>query len=121
MKIQQIFNIISVMQKITNIKLPIKKAYAIYSLSKQIDEYKSFFLQEERKLAEKFNVEIEENGKLTFKNSEDQIQFLKEHNEMLMQEFEDLKVVNLKFEDLGDETLSPQDIMMLEGVINFIE
>jgi hypothetical protein len=121
MNIQQIFNAIPVIQKITNFKLPIKKAYIIYSLSKQINEYKSFFFQEERKLAESCNAEISEDGKLTFKSPEDQVKFIQEHNEMFIQELEDFKAVDLKLDDLGDETLSPQDIMALEGVINFID
>lgn len=121
MTVQQIFNASLILQKLSSMKLPIKKAYAIYSLIKQINEYKNFFIQEEKKLVDKFNATIQENGRLVFQDAEDQIHFIEAHNQMYSQEFEEFKAVDLNFDDLSDETLSPQDIMALEGIINFIE
>ena len=121
MQVQQMLNSLPIVQKIMELKLPIKKAYAIYSLAKQINEQREFFINEEKKLISKFNAEILENGNIKFNTAEDQANFIKEHSELMEYEIENLQAVDFSFADLGDAEFTPMEIMQLEGVINFSE
>ena len=103
------------------LKLPIKKAYKIYNLAKFIEDKRQFFVQEERKLVDKFNAEILENGNIKFNSAEDQMIFSKEHADLMQYEIEELETLELNFDDLGDATFTAKDLMALEGAINFVE
>ena len=121
MNVQQMLNALPVLQKMMDLKLPMKKAYKVYSLAKAIEDKRQFFIDQERKLIESFGAEILENGNIKFKSAEDQISFSKEHFELLNCELEDFAAIELSFDDLGDATFTAKDLMALEGVINFVE
>lgn len=121
MTVQQMFNSFPVLQKLMELKLPIKKAYTIYNLIKQIDEQRKFFIQEEQKLINKFNAEVLPNGNIQFDSGESQAQFSQEHFNLMEYEIEDLKIVELTFEDLAEAEFTPRELMLLEGVVNIIE
>jgi hypothetical protein len=121
MKVNQMLNALPVLQKIMELKLPVKKAYKIYNLAKFIEDKRQFFIQEEKKLIEKFNAEILENGNIRFNSVEDQITFSQEHADLMNYEIEELETLELNFDDLGDAVFTPRDLMTLEGVINFVE
>lgn len=110
-----------VLNKLMELKLPIKKAYALYSLAKQINEYREFFINEEKKMVSKFNVQVAENGDLHFNSQEDQLAFIQEYNDLMSYEIEDVKSVELSFADLGGVEFTPMELSALDGVINFIE
>lgn len=120
MKVQQMLNSLPILQRMIELKLPIKKAYKVYSLAKQINEQQEFFIKEEKKLIEKFHAEILEGGKIKFNSPEDQTSFATEYAVLMQYEVADLDIIELSFEDLGDIEFTPKDIMMLEGVINFV-
>lgn len=120
MKVQQMLNSLPTLQRMMELKLPIKKAYSIYTLEKLINEQRNFFVNEEKKLIDKFNAEVLEGGKLKFKDTESQLGFVAEHNELMQYEI-DAVAIDLSFEDLGDAEFTPAELMQLEGVINFIE
>lgn len=120
MTVQKMLAALPGLQKMMELKLPIKKAHAIYSLAKQINEQREFFINEEKKMIEKFNVEIS-GGNLQFKSAEDQVQFVTEHNELMQYEVEGLKAVELSFADLGDLEITPAEMGTLDGVIIFVE
>ena len=119
MTVQQMFNALPILQRLMELKLPIKKAYKVYNLAKTINEKREFFINEEKKLIEKFNAQVSENGMLKFEKMEDQVNFLQEHEEMMNYEELDLEVLELDFDDLGDTEFSPIEVMQLEGVISF--
>lgn len=119
MTVQQMFNALPILQRLMELKLPIKKAYKVYNLAKVINEKREFFINEEKKLIEKFNAQVSENGMLKFEKMEDQVNFLQEHEEMMNYEELDLEVLELDFDDLGDTEFSPIEVMQLEGVISF--
>lgn len=121
MKVNQMLNALPVLQKIMELKLPIKKAYKIYNLAKSIEDKRQFFIQEEKKLINKFNAEILENGTIKFNSVEDQMTFSQEHEDLMNYEIEELGAIELNFEDLDDVEFTPRDFMTLEGVINFVE
>lgn len=121
MTLQQILNSVSVIQKMTELKLPIKKAYKIYSLAKQINNKRDFFINEEKKLIEQFHAEVAPNGQISFSNQEDQSQFIKEYSDLANYEIDDIEVLELKFDDLGDAEFSPNELAMLDGIVNFVD
>lgn len=121
MTVQQMLNALPVLQKMMDLKLPMKKAYKVYSLAKAIEDKRQFFVDQEKKLIEDCGAEILENGNIKFKSVEDQMKFSKEHLELLNCELEDFVTIELSFDDLGDATFTAKDLMALEGVINFVE
>lgn len=120
-KVQQIFNSISILQKILEVNMPIQKAYKISKLIKQIEEQQQFFSKEEQKLVAKFNGQIGEQGQITFNNVEDQIKFLQAHTEFLNYEIPDMQSIELTFADVEGAQFTAKDILLLEGVIDFKE
>ena len=120
MTVQQMLNALPILQRMMELKLPIKKAYAVYSLAKVINEQREFFINEEKKLIEKFNVEVLSNGNIRFEDTESQNEFVAEHNALMQYEV-NVVAIELSFEDLGNAEFTPVELMQLEGVINFIE
>lgn len=120
MTVQQMLNSLPILQRMMELKLPIKKAHGIYSLAKVINEQREFFINEEKKLIEKFNAEILEGGNIRFKDAESQAGFMTEHSVLMHYEV-DATALDLSFEDLGDSEFTPVELMQLEGVINFVD
>ena len=121
MTVQKMLNSLPLVERVMELKLPIKKAYSVYSLAKQINEKRDFFINEEKKLIEKFSAEVTEDGMINFKTVEERIQFQTEHAEFLNYEVEGLAAIELSFDDVGEAEFTPMEIMTLEGVINFVE
>ena len=121
MTAQQMLGIIPSLQKLMELQLPIKKSYEVYKLIKNINEQKDFFALEERKLIDKYNATILENGNIKFITKEDQINFSEEYEVLMNCEIDVVAAVELTFDDLGSSEFSPKEIMALEGVINFID
>lgn len=119
MKVKNLASALFIVQKLMSLKLPIEKAYDLYILAKQIKDKKDFFIIEEKKIINRFNVSILENGELKFKSEEDQDQFYTEHDALLNYEVKDISSIELKLEDLKEVKFSAFDISALEGVINF--
>ena len=91
MTAQKMLNALPVLQRLMELKLPIKKAHGIYSLAKVINEQREFFMKEEQKLISKFNAEVLENGNIKFNSAEDQMTFSKEHADLMQYEIEELE------------------------------
>jgi hypothetical protein len=121
MTANQLLNAFPIVEKLMTFNLPIKKAYQLYSLAKQINEKRDFFIKEEKKLIDNFKGQIMEDGKIKFENINLQQEFLKAHNELLQCEIDDIKPLELTFDDLKDIKLSPADLIDLEGVVNIVE
>lgn len=119
MKVQQMLNATPVLEKLMTCKLPVKKAYEVYSLAKQIKEQKEFFINEEKKLIDKFNAEVTPEGYINFKNVEDQVQFSNEHKSLLEFEVESLNIIEFSFADLDGIEFTPSEFVLLEGVVDF--
>ena len=117
MKVMQMLNSIPVLEKLMTLSLPVIKAHKIYSLTKQINEQREFFINEEKKMIEKYDAAALEDGRIQFQEEEKKTEFLKEHNELLNFEVENLKPVILTLDDLANCELSANDIILLEDVI----
>lgn len=120
MTVQQMLNSLPILQRMMELKLPIKKAYKVYSLARVINEQREFFINEEKKLIEKFEVEVLKGGNIRFKDAESQTGFIEEHSALMNFEV-NAAAVDLSFEDLGNSEFTPAELMQLEGVVNFIE
>ena len=121
MKLIQVMNALPVLQKVMKLSLPIKKSFKIYTLAKQVNDTRDFFIKEEKKIIDKYEVKVLENGSLEFKDIEAQRGFTKEHNELLDYELEGSTAIDLTFDDLKDAKLSAIEVATLEGIINFID
>ena len=121
MTVQQMLNSLPILQRLMELKLPIKKAHKVYSLAKVINEQREFFINEEKKLIEKYEAEVLENGGVRFKDAETQGLFLQEHAVLMDYEVTEVKGIELSFDDLGDAEFMPAELLQLEGVINFVE
>ena len=123
MNYQTMLTIIPTIQELVRTKLPLKESYALYSLAKEIEGQKDFFLEEEKKLIEKYNAEVSPEGKITFKDSENQTAFAKEYFELNTMEA-DIKVtlpIVIKMDSVNgsDLQLSAVDLMSLSGIVDF--
>lgn len=123
MKVQQMLNSMEVVQKLSELRLPIKKAHQMFLLMKKFDEHREFFMKEEKQIVTNCNGTISEDGRITFPTVEDQNDFIVAHNEFLQYDFDngENEIIELSFNDLSGIQLTPLEIMKLEGVINFVD
>jgi hypothetical protein len=121
MKIQQLLNAYPIMQKLITLKLPVKKAHKVFLMARKAEEQKEFFVQEERKLIEKYEADIKEDGRIYFKDSESKDAFLAEDTELGQIEIDDFDPIYLTYDDMGDETFTAADIAALDGVVIFVD
>lgn len=121
MTINKILNSIQSIEKLMNLELPFKEAYRIYSLTKEINDAREFFIKEERKLIEKYNAEIAENGEIKFNSVEDKNSFIKEYDDLKNLELNEFKPLEINISILDKINFTPIDFIALDGVINFID
>lgn len=117
---KEMINIIPTIQKLVGTNLPIKQAYAVFRLAKEIDEQKDFFITSEKKLIEKYNGIINENGRITFEDSNNFAPFAQEYEELnnLNVELKQQLPIVIKLDSV-DCSLTPTDFFNLDGIINF--
>lgn len=123
MTLQQMLNAIPALQNIVNLKLPAKQAYALFKLGKEINNQREFFAEEEKKLIEKYNGKVSEQGQITFEDAANQQNFLKDYIELNNMDA-DISVnlpIEIDIDYLGGENLTANDIETLFDIINFIE
>lgn len=117
MTAQNIFSALPIVQKIMVLNLPIKAAYNVYKLAKQINEQQEFFAKKEQDLITQHGAEILEGGNIHFKDSQSQLEFMKVHKELMDCEVEGIAPIELHFDDFKDATFTPAEIAALDGVI----
>ena len=121
MKIQQLLNALPIMQKLIGLKLPVRKAHKLFLMAKKAEEQIEFFVQEERKLIEKYEADIREDGRIYFKDSESKAAFLAADAELGQLEIDGFDPIYLTFDDMGNETFTAADIAALDGVVIFVD
>lgn len=121
MKIQQLLNAYPTMQKLITLKLPVKKAHKVFLMVRKTEEQKEFFVQEEKKLIEKYEAEIKKDGMIYFKDSESKEAFLAAEAELGQLEIDGFDPIYLTYDDMGDETFTAADIASLDGVVIFVD
>ena len=118
---KQMIDIIPTIQKLVGTNLPVKQAYAIFRLAKEIDEQKDFFITSEKKLIEKYNGTVDENGRITFENSNNFAPFAQEYEDLnnLEVEIKESLPIVIKLDEISGGKLTPTDFFNLDGIINF--
>ncbi len=106
--------------RIADFKLPVKKAYELYKLTKAVEERYQFAVSEEKKYVDEFGGKINQDGTVSFEDTEKFGAFqdrVAELNEMTV----DIEVtpIVLTEKELGDQTISPAEIYNLEGFVTF--
>lgn len=117
---QKMFNVYPMLQKLITMELPVKVSYQLYKVGKKIEDEKNFFVQEEKKLIEKYHGEVDAVGKINFEDDKNKESFIKEYQELNNLEIKDLDSLPIKIniEDLNIK-LSALEISVLDGIIDF--
>jgi hypothetical protein len=130
MQYNKILKAYAPMQHMMKIKLPIrenKKSRQIYKMALEMESIVEYIKQEEMKIIQKYNGEIQPSGTIFFGSDEDGV-----HRARLcaseIDAFEtsdaewDYKIITLSEESLMDDSgfaLSPEEIFYLEGFVEF--
>lgn len=120
MKQKEINKAYPAIMRLIEFKLPIQKARSVYNIMKKIREHFDFALVEEKKYVADCHGVMNQNGTVSFSNTEELDVFQKlitELNESAI-EWSDKPVV-LTDNDIGDQTISVADIQSLEGFVIF--
>ena len=106
--------------RLAEYRLPVKKALAIYKITKKAEEHFRFAAQEERKYIEEFDGKINTDGTISFDSPEQYGKFSEKLADLndLQIEWTDEPVV-LTEADLGEQQISPSDIFNLEEFVSF--
>lgn len=120
MKQSEINKSYNALVRLSQMRLPIKTAFSVYQLVKKIEEPYKFALEEEKKLINKYNAEVKENGIISFSSAEDKDSFQNELQELNQLDHDiEIEPLVIKIEDLGEQTITPSDIFALEGFVEF--
>lgn len=106
-------------------------SYKIARASKEIDDNVNFYLEEEKKIVDKYadkdengNIKIADGNMITFSNRENSINFNKEIAALQSVEVDIFDTIQLEltdFKDQKDIDLTPSDLILLDGFIEFID
>lgn len=106
--------------RLSELRLPVKKARSLYTLIKKTEDHFQFAIAEERKYLNDAGGIENEDGTITFKTPEQFAQFqdrMAELKELIIEW--DFQPVILTENEIGDQTISPSDIYNLEGFVSF--
>lgn len=108
------------MLRLCDLKLPIKKARAVYLAANKMKQHFDFALQEERKCVKEFGGTENLDGSINFESPIDFGKFQDRMAELNESEVEwDLEPVVITEADIGEQTISAADILSLEGFVTF--
>lgn len=121
LKVIQIGRLNEIFVQLTMLRLPPKKAYALYSISKTIGEKFEFVANEQRKLVEEYGVSVSPEGYFNFEeNPEKGAEFMAKLQELNDMEIDlDINPVILTENDTQGFTLTMAQVAALEGVVSF--
>ena len=107
------------LKELSQLKLPIKTAYAVYKMLKKADECYNFFVTEERKLIEKHGGVVEQTtGRISFNDAGANAAFQAEYMELHNLDIDwDLAPIQLDLDALDDCKLTPSDFALLAEFI----
>ena len=120
LKQHQINKAYGALKRLEKMQLPVKAAYSIFMLIKQLTPAYEFELDRERKLLESYHGTMNQDGSIAFETSEDASRFGAEIEELNSLDVDvKIKPVQINFDDLDQQTLTPYDISCLEGFVSF--
>ena len=99
-----------------------QQSYQLYKFLKQIQEDVDFYVQEEKKLIEKYAANVEQDGQISFNDKENQKLFSQEINNLQNMELPQLmNTITIPLKSIQNIQLTPADFYLLENIINFVE
>ena len=108
------------LMRLSEFRLPVKKARSLYEVTKKAEEHFQFAITEERKYIVEFNGQERPDGTVYFASQEDFGKYQEKIAELNNLEIEwDTNPVTLAESDIGDQTISSSDIHSLEGFVIF--
>ena len=120
MKQNRINKAYPVLAKLSDLKLPIKKARELYGMTKKMSEHFEFALNEEKKYIETYGGTLSENGTISFASPEKFAEFQEKLIELNESEVDwKENAIFLTEEDIGEQTVSVSDLYRLEGFVHF--
>lgn len=109
------------MRKIYNVQLPVRAAYKVYQMIRQIEVPFGFYIERNKALMEEYGGTIRDND-FVFPTQEDLLAYRQGLQELNDTEVElEIEPVTLEFSDIDDCKLSPAEIASLDGFIRFEE
>lgn len=122
MKQIQINAAYNVMRRLANLQLPVKRAYELYMLIKQIEPMREFAVTRGKALLEKYHGTLKSDGEFVFPTKDDAQAFGKELNELNNMEVDvNVTPVVMSYDDMSEYTLSPAEIASIDGFVTFEE
>jgi len=116
-KVNKAYNTLS---RFAEMRLPLSKAREIYSMIKALDEPYQFAINEERKYIEEFDGVVNNDGTISFESPEKYASFQEKMSDLSDTDVDvKIKPIELTESDLGDQTITPAEIFILEGFISF--
>lgn len=108
------------LMRLSEFRLPVKKARELYKITKQVVEHFQFALSEERKYISEFNGQERPDGSVSFNSSDDFDKYKAKMDELnaLEVEWHNSPVI-LTEADIGEQPISPSDIRVLESFVTF--
>lgn len=120
MKQGKIVNAYKALRELEQEKMPMKTAYKLYKLRKQLEKGFDFQREQEEKLLEDFGAKVLDGGLVQFQTVDDRKAY-----EAQIAELNDMESdVEVNPVDMGltDEvSITPDAIEALEGIVNFLE
>lgn len=99
-----------------------QQSYQLYKFLKQIQEDVDFYVQEEKKLIEKYAANVDTDGQISFDDKENQKLFSQEINNLQNMELPQLmNTITIPLKSIQNIQLTPADFYLLENIINFVE
>lgn len=108
------------LMRLSESRLPVKKARGLYEVTKKAEEHFQFAIAEERKYIVEFNGQERPDGTVSFASPEDFAKYQEKMTELNTLEVEwDIEPVVLTEAEIGEQPISPADIHSLEGFVTF--
>lgn len=131
MKYNQFNNAYNALQKLSNMNLPVRDAYNVYKLTKEIDQVYQFGVERERALIEQYKGQPNQDGTIRFVHGDDEeskregvknmIGFSKAIDELNNTEMDcEFSPITISYDSLGDQTMTAKEIMSLDGFVELV-
>lgn len=106
--------------RLSECRLPVKKARDLYKMTKRAEEHFRFAVTEEQKYVAEFGGKENSNGTITFESPELFGKFQEKAVELSESVIEwDVDPIVITDSDIGGQTISSSDILNLEGFVTF--
>ena len=130
MKYNQFVNAYQTLTRLSGYALPIREAYKVFRLMKDLQPMYEFGEAKEKQLIEKYRGEIKEDGSIGFIHGdgekdraagvENMRHFIAEIGAMNETEIEgDFTPITLPYDALGEQKITPNELMALDGFVAF--